>query len=526
MRIKEKLQHIIKNSLIKLEVSKKLNEIIIETSKEDNYDYYTNIAITLAKDIHKKPEDIGELIKQNINDELIEKIEIVYPGTLNIYLNKKHLINGIKEIIEKNINYGRNNIGGSRKINIDFINDEFCEDLNINNIFNAIYGDNLSRILRYNGFEVTKEYYINDTSEALGELAEISKKKYENICKSNINIDEINKEKDNIRDTASDIYKMYRDIKLGEKIEYFKKEEFSTIIDNKKIKLDKYRINFDIYTNEQALYDKGIIDEILDKLNKKGYTYFNDSKLWIKTTDYGDIKDRILIEEDGTYTYILPLVAYHMDRLKRKYDGLINIYNIDNIEKKGILESILQMLEQNTSKIEIKILNNIQLYNDKQELKDIEKITKDIGVNSIRYILSMQDTKSSAEININNIAKENNIDYIEETLRKLNKILKNSNKKITKANDFGTINSSIAYSMIKKLFEFEDIVIVAALRQKPNLICNYLIELIKIFNDYHKEEQIITNDEIYTNERLNLLLAIKIIINNALDLIGIIPRED
>ena len=524
MRIKEKLQHIIKNSLIELEVSKKLNEIIIEPSIEENIDYYTNIAITLAKDMHKKPEEIAELLKQNINDELIENMEIVYPGTLNIYLNRKYIINGIKEIIEKNINYGKSNIGGSRKINIDFINDEFCEDLNINNIFNAIYGDNLSRILKYNGFEVTKEYYINDTSKKIEVLAEISKKRYENICKSNINVDEIAKEKTNIRDTASDIYKLYGDIKFGEKIEYFRKEEISTIIDNKKIKLDEYRINFDIYANEQSLYDKGIIDETLDKLNKKGYTYFNDGKLWIKTTGYGDIKDRVLIEEEGTYTYILPLIAYHIDRLKRKYDGLINIYNIDNIEKKRILESILKMLEQDTSKIETKTLNKIHLFNNKQELQDIEKIPKDI--NSIRYIFSMQDIKNSININIDNIDKENNIDYIEETLRKLNKILKNSNKKITKANDFGTINSNIAYSMIKKLFEFEDIVIVAALRQKPNIICNYLIELIKIFNDYYKEEQIITNDEIYTNERLNLLLAIKIIINNALDLIGIIPRED
>ena len=184
MRIKEKLQHIIKNSLTKLDIDKKTSEIIIESSKDKKSDYYTNIAITISKDLHKKPEEIAEILKNIIKDDIIEKIEIEYPGILHIFLNKKNLLNGISEIIKKNINYGKSNIGESRKINIDFINKNFTNKLSIESLYNAIYGDNLSRILKYNGFEISKELYIDDTSEDIEKISNIVKVRYINICDS------------------------------------------------------------------------------------------------------------------------------------------------------------------------------------------------------------------------------------------------------------------------------------------------------------------------------------------------------
>ena len=253
MRIKEKLQHIIKKSLITLDINKKTNEIVIESSKENNLEYYTNIAISLAKDLHKKPEEIAEMLKNIIKDELISNIEVIYPGTLNILLNKNYVLNGISEIIEKNINYGKSNIGSSRKINIDFINDYLSDDLELNSIFNAIYGDNLSRILKYNGFDITKEYYLNDTSNEIDILTETSIKKYQDICKSNNNLNINIPEKKNIRDTAFDIYNLYGESKLNEKKEYFKKEEISTLLDNKKHELDRYRINFRSFSSLKSV---------------------------------------------------------------------------------------------------------------------------------------------------------------------------------------------------------------------------------------------------------------------------------
>jgi len=528
MRIKEKLQHIIKNSLIKLEIDKKLNEIVIESSNDkNNGDYYTNIAISLSKDLHKKPEEIADILKKIIEDEIIEKLEIVYPGTIVIYLNKKTLLNGISEIIEKNINYGKSTIGQSRKINIDFIDVDFTKDLTNENIFNAIYGDNLARILKFNGFDIIKEFYFDDTSSEIDKLANITKERYNNLCNSRSNIG-INIENDiEIRDTAHNIYSLYRDTKKSEEINYFKKEEISTLLDKRKRELDKYRINFNTYTNEQSLYDKGAIDTTLDKLNRKGYTYFNEDKLWLKTTEYNDVEDRVLIKNDGSYTYLLPQVAYYIDKLNRKYDGIISIYNKEYKTYKATLKPVLNMLEQDTNKIEIKLLSEMRLLKEQEEIENVNKLNE-LNVNTIRYLFASQKINENISINLDIVSNniENPIYCIENTNVTIHSLLSNYKKKITKVNNFSTIDNEIAYIILSKLYEFEDIVILSGLKQMPHLICNYLYELVTLFNDYYANESIITEDEDYTNERLNLLLAIKIVINNALDLIGIIPREE
>jgi len=525
MRIKEKLQHIIKNSLFEIDITKKTSEIIIEPSKDkNNGDYYTNIAISLTKELHKKPEEIAEIIKEKITDKIIKKLDIVYPGTIIIFLNKNEIINGIGEIIEKNINYGKSNIGLSRKINIDFINKNFTKRLTPDEIYNAIYSDNISRILKFNGFDIEKEFYYDDTTKEIEKQANISKERYINLCNSKINISDSYEYNNNVRDTANDIYSLYKDRKKYEDTEYFIKEEISALLENRKRELDKYRINYNIYTNEKYLSDKGIIDSILDKLNKKGYTYFNKDELWLKTTDFNDKKDRLLIESDGTYNDILSQIAYYKDKLNKKYDGIISVYNKEQSEMKQPIKPILKMLEENTNKIEIKLLPEIVIKKEDQIIEDLNEITN-INTNMIRYIFSSQNNNENICINLDK-EEYNKFNYIESTNIQIHELLSNYKKKITKVNNYSTIDSEKAYSIVNKLYEFEEIIIKSGLKQMPNLICDYLYELTQIFNEYYKTEEIITENEIYTNERLNLLLSIKIVINNGLDLIGIIPREE
>lgn len=519
MRIKEKLQHIIKDSLKDLNIEKKLNEIIIESSDENNTKYYTNIAITLSKEMHKKPEEIANILKQNIKSELIKGLEVIYPGTLNIYLNKKNIINGISEIIEKNINYGKSNIGESRKINIDFKKIDFEKNISTEELYNAIYTDNLSRILTFNGFEVTREYYFDDTSKEIDKLANITKERYINLCKLKIQSEDDNTTFDTIRDTANNIYSLYRDRKKEEDIDYFKKEEISILLEQNKRNLDKYRINYNIFTNENSIYEKGIIDKILDRLNKLGYTYFNEDKLWLKTTIFKDAEDRVLIENDGTYTKLLSQVTYQIDKLERNYDGIITIYKNSNNYYKNTIKPILKMLEQDVYKIEIKVLPNI--YIEEESLLNID------NVNNIRYLFAKQQLKEEIKIDTNIIEKENKeIEIIENTNALIHQILKNYNKKISIVKKYSTIDNETAYIILNKIYEFEDIVIKSGLKQMPHLICNYLYELSNLFSEYYEEEPIITEDEVYTNEKLNLLLAIKIVMNNGLNLIGIIPKEE
>ena len=185
------------------------------------------------------------------------------------------------------------------------------------------------------------------------------------------------------------------------------------------------------------------------------------------------------------------------------------------------------MLEYDINKIEVKVLPRIKIIKENQEIEDINQLTN-LNINEIRYLFSSQKNNEEIVINMDELENnnENTIDYIESTNIKIHQILKNYNKKITKVNEFSTIDNELAYIILNKLYEFEEIVIKSGLKQMPHLICNYLYEITQLFNKYYETEKIITEDEVYTNERLNLLLAIKIVINNAFNLIGIIPKEE
>ncbi len=521
MRIKEKLQHIIKNTLVVMDIDKKISEINIENLKNDDI-YTTNIAISLAKDLHKKPVEIAEELKLKIQDEMIEKVEVVYPGMLNIIISKNYLLSGISTIISENINFGKSNIGKGRKLNIEFLCLRPTNDLSEEEIFNVIYGDNLARILKYNGFEVTKEYFFKTENKEFEKLTNLTKDRYIEIC---------NRKKDNIsnnnvvENNANNIYSYYKDYKIKEKKDYFKNELIKNIIEMHKKKLDDYRIDFDNYVLEKNLYDKGLIDTTLDKLNRNGNTYFNNNELWINTKEYGALKDEVLIESDGTYTYILPTISYQIDLLNKGYDGLVSIYDYKNANHSKILKPMLKILNQDPKKIQIITLPKLNISYENNEDYDAK------GAKSINFIRFL-NASVYYDYNQDIIDVDKTDEYLEkiEFIEKNNVViyntLKNYNKKITKVNKFSTINEDLAYIILNKLYEFEEVVINSGIKQSPFLICDYVYELTLLFNKYYKYQQIITEDEVYTNERLNLLLAIKIVINNALDLIGIIPREE
>ena len=207
MYIKKELQHIIKTSLLELNISTDESDIIL--TKKDNY-YTTNIAISISRQLHKKPEEVGEILKSSLIHPLIDKIDLIYPGILNITINEKYLLNGIPKIIEQNINYGKSKIGKQRKINIMLSQINPCDKLTTNNLKNIIYGDNLSRLLKYNDYNVETEIYVQDTS--LEEYGIKIKNNYLELCNSKIL-------KDN--NIESILYNSYKDTLINKDIKYF-----------------------------------------------------------------------------------------------------------------------------------------------------------------------------------------------------------------------------------------------------------------------------------------------------------------
>lgn len=539
MSIKTTISHIIKCSLSKLDIDIDLLDITVEKPKnKENGDYSTNIALLLSKKLHKSPIDVAELIIKNINKEdIIDNVKIASPGFINFYLNKRYLLKNINVIIEKQKNYGKANIGNNKKINIEFVSANPTGTLHIGHARGATYGDNLARILTFIGYNVTKEYYINDAGNQMENLGISIKERYKEICGLECSIPENGYHGQEIITLAQKIYDFYSEKKLNENISFFKKEGLDTLLNQIKKDLDIYRVNFNIFTSEQSLYDKGLVDEILMKLKYTDTCYIKDDALWLKTTDYGDDLDRVLIKKDGNYTYLTPDIAYHIDKINRGYDELIDVLGADHYGYIKRLKASLNILEYDSSILNIKILQMVRIIKDNKELKLSKRTGKtitlidlidEIGINATRYFFSSHSIDTNMDINIDLALKESNenpVYYIEYANARICSILNKYKNKIKKIDNYTTITSPIAYNMLNKLYEFEDVAIMAGCKKEPHLIAKYAYDLATLFHSYYTQEQIIKENDTYTQERLNLLLAVKIVLNNALDLIGIIPRE-
>lgn len=541
MSVKKELSSLIKKSLSLLDKENKisnLNVTIEIPTKKENGDYSTNVALTLTKMFHQNPLEIAEKIVDNIEkNEIIDEIKIAPPGFINFYLKKEYLLNYINKIIEEKGNYGKNKIGNNKKINIEFVSANPTGILHIGHARGATYGDNLARIMSSCGYDVTKEYYINDAGNQMNNLGISIKERYKEICGLDYQIPENGYHGEEIITLAKKIYDIYGNSKLNEEIDFFKKEGLNTLLNQIKTDLDKYRVNFNIFTSEQSLYDKCLVDDVLNKLRYSNKCYLKDEALWLKTSDYGDEKDRVLIKSDGDYTYLTPDIAYHIDKINRNYDRIIDVLGADHHGYINRLKAALTILGKDSNIIDIKILQMVRLIKDGIELKlskrtgktiTLKDLIDEIGVNATRYFFSSHSLDTAMDLNIDLALKQSNenpVYYIEYANARICSILNNYKEKIEKIEKYNNLKSEDAYTILNKLIEYEDIVASACIKEEPHLIANYVYELASLFHSFYTKERIITEDKEATKEKINLLLSIKIVINNALDLIGIIPRE-
>ena len=541
MSIKNELQIIIKKSLDATIPDNKIKkeDIVIETPKiSTNGDYATNIALTLSKQLKKNPIEISQLLVEQIKDEAIEKAVVAPPGFINIYLSKSKLYNELNKIITENKNYGKSNIGLSKKINIEYVSANPTGTLHIGHGRGATYGDNLSKIMSFCGYDVTREYYINDAGNQMNNLGISIKERYKELCGLECKIPEDGYHGKEIIEIAKSIYEEQQDKLLNKSNEYFRQAGLKILLDQIKKDLDTFRVNFDVFTSEKSLYEKGAVENVLNKLQKKNECYIEENALWLKTSSYGDEKDRVLIKSDGNYTYFLPDIAYHNDKINRGYDEIIDVLGADHHGYINRLKAAIEILGYDSNIIDIKILQMVRLLKDGEEIKiskrtgktiTLNELIAEVGINATRYFFASKSLDTQMDFDLSLAIKnsnENPVYYIEYANARICSILKNYKEDLKLKDNYETITEPLAYNIMNKLLSFTDTIISASNKREPHLICNYVYELSTLFHSYYGKEKFITENKKFTQERMVLLTAIKIVINNALNLLGIIPREE
>ena len=518
--------------------------VMVEIPKlKDHGDFSSNIALRLAKVLKNSPINIANSLKGELeNNDFIEKVEVVVPGFLNFFVKKDSLSEIINKIIDQGKDYGRNNFGKNEKVMVEYVSANPTGDLHLGHARGAAYGDSLTRVLKFSGYDCLREYYVNDAGNQIEVLGESLYQRYLEALGYEFDIDKIGYQGKDVKNIASKIAKDIKEKYVHDDSEdrklYFKKVGRELELSKIKKDLDLYRVSFDHYQSELDLYKDGKVKNTLEALKNSGFTYDLDGALWLRTTDFGDDKDRVLIKSDGSYTYLLPDIAYHKDKFDRGYEHLINLFGADHHGYIIRLKAGLKILGYNSDNLDIQIVQMVRLMENGIELKmskrtgnaiTIRELCEDVGVDVARYFFISKPIVSHLDFDLDLARKhssENPVYYIQYAYARCASILRRV-KEVKKLETYSLLTNDKEVSILKELASFEQILVDICKYKEVNILCNYAYRLASLFHSYYNECKVIdeTNNEL-TTERLALVKAIKITLENALNLLGIEVKED
>lgn len=518
--------------------------VMVEIPKlKDHGDFSSNIALRLAKVLKNSPINIANSLKSELeNNDFIEKVEVVVPGFLNFFVKKDSLSEIINKIIDQGKDYGRNNFGKNEKVMVEYVSANPTGDLHLGHARGAAYGDSLTRVLKFSGYDCLREYYVNDAGNQIEVLGESLYQRYLEALGYEFDIDKIGYQGKDVKNIASKIAKDIKEKYVHDDSEdrklYFKKVGRELELSKIKKDLDLYRVSFDHYQSELDLYKDGKVKNTLEALKNSGFTYDLDGALWLRTTDFGDDKDRVLIKSDGSYTYLLPDIAYHKDKFDRGYNHLINLFGADHHGYIIRLKAGLKILGYNSDNLDIQIVQMVRLMENGVELKmskrtgnaiTIRELCEDVGVDVARYFFISKPIVSHLDFDLDLARKhssENPVYYIQYAYARCASILRRV-KEVKKLETYSLLTNDKEVSILKELASFEQILVDICKYKEVNILCNYAYRLASLFHSYYNECKVIdeTNSEL-TTERLALVKAIKITLENALNLLGIEVKED
>ncbi len=537
MNLKQRIKEIIFCALNDLDIEFNLLDIMVEVPKNrENGDFSSNIAMQLTKVLKDNPRNIAEKIVDKIkeNTKEIEKVEIAGPGFINIYLNDEYVFSGIENVLKADKDYGKLNIGNNKKIDIEFVSANPTGILHLGTARGAAYGANLANIMSFAGYNVTKEYYINDAGNQINNLGLSLKERYKGLCGLEENMPEDGYYGSEIIDIAKNIKDKYSDEKLDEDIEYFKKVAVDYLLSIIKKDLSDFKVTFDVWTSEKDIRAKGRIEESIKILDEKGLVYKKDDALFLKTTNYGDDKDRVLVKTDGSYTYLVPDIAYHLDKFDRGFDYLVDVFGADHHSYVSRLKASIEALGYDKDKLEVRLLQMVRLLRDGEVVKmskrtggniTIRELVDEIGSDAARYFFASRSLDGQMDFDINLALKKSNENpffYVGYAHARICSIINEANlKNINFATTYEKIYDDDSKALLLKVYDFSSVVEVSSGKKEPHLITNYVYELASMFHNYYGKHRILTEDIASSSQRLSLIKAVAITINNALNLIGV-----
>ena len=539
MDILDSLKLNIQNALKELGFDVQLNDIIIEVSKDPTHgDYATNCAMKFSRLFQTNPRAAAEQIIPKLDMSSIDKVEIAGPGFINFYMKQDSLSKIVNEVITKDASYGAGE-KKNKKINVEFVSANPTGLLHVGTARGAAIGDCISRILAFNGYDVTKEYYINDAGMQITHLAESIYARYLQQLGMPADMPEDGYWGDDVVDIAKQLIqekgKELISMDDAARMEFLKqygiKLELGRIVEH----LKAFRVEFNVFSSEKAIRADNAIEKEIKFLGEN--VYEDDGALFLKTTNYLDDKDRVIRKKDGEYTYFMPDICYHVNKLSRGFDGLIDVLGADHHGYINRMKSALMMHGYDKDVLHIELIQMVRFLKDGVEFKaskrsgdaiTLHEICEEVGVDAMRYFFAMRAASTHMDFDMN-LAKEqssnNPVYYAQYAHARLCSVLEQG-KDIKLDVSGSLLKEPSEIELLKNIAKFPKVVEDAGNTKSPYKITNYIHDLAESVHSFYNCCHVIDRDNLeLSGNRLALCKATKIVIKNALNLLGVSAPE-
>jgi arginyl-tRNA synthetase len=503
--------------------------ILLSTPPQKQFgDFSSNIAMVLAKDLKLKPRDLAQVIVDSIQKtdkgKNIKKLEIAGPGFINLFLTDEFLKNNLEEVLKEKEKYGSSRVGEGKSILLEFVSANPTGPLHIGHGRWAAIGDSLANILDATGFKTTREFYVNDRGTQINLLVESVKARAEGS------------------EIPEGGYGGWYVKELADQLKIINKDTIIPLVLNQQKKvMESLNVTFNSWFSEQKMHDKGEVEEALKQLKKLNHSYEKDGAVWFKSTDFGDDKDRVLVKSDGELTYFASDVAYHLDKFKRGFDHIINIFGADHHGYVKRIKAAIVGLGYDTSKFEVILGQLVSLYRGQEQVRmskrtgemiTLEEVVEEIGTDATRYFLIMRGADTHLDFDLE-LAKKTTMDnpvyYVQYAHARICSIFREAkemgfNLQLTTYN-LQLLKEEAERDLMRKIADFPDEIAEAAQSRLPHRLTIYVQELVTIFHSYYHKCRVLSEDKQLSHARLALCEATRIIIKNTLNLLGVSAPE-
>ncbi|MEG2516034.1 MAG: arginine--tRNA ligase [Acidaminococcaceae bacterium] len=550
MNIKETLAQSIELAAKKAMAAGVINEgtlplVTLEIPPQKEFgDYATNFAMQAAKSLRCNPRLVAQAVCDHLECEYLERAEIAGPGFINFYLKPAWVYTVLRNIVEQGTNYGNLTQVKPERIQLEYVSANPTGPLHVGHGRGAAFGSALANLMLAAGYDVEREYYINDAGNQINNLAASVNARYLALQGITVDFPENGYHGEDIIDTAKRIVKTYGDkfvpLAEEERLQAFRTLALQEKLAALKEDLAAFNVEFDVWFSEQTLHDANQIKIVCDYLMDKGSMYEKDGALWLRSTEWGDDKDRVVIRDNGVPTYLAADIAYHRNKFARGFDHVINLWGADHHGYIARMKAAVGALGYKPEQLEVLILQMVNLYRNGEVVKmskrtgqsvTLNELIEEVGTDAARFFFVMRSIDSQLDFDLTlatEKSSENPVYYVQYAHARICSILRQiaeAGISINPQAELSGLTEAIELDLIKKLAEYPDLIARAAKERAPHIVAHYVQELAGLFHSFYNQCRILGVAPEVQQARLLLVQAVSNTLKHALHILGISAPE-